>query len=73
MPEEFKLSSFENYRSVLKNYEKADPLYQAQAKVNVRYQKKLIELEDIVTVGKPNIEFLPRETALICYFDGHDL
>jgi hypothetical protein len=29
-----------------------DPVYRDQARVNVKYHKKLMELEDVITVGK---------------------
>ena len=52
-PEEFSVNKIRNFQRVVKSQlGHPDPVYRDQARVNVKYHKKLMELEDVITVGR---------------------
>lgn len=48
LPQEFSIDRLKNYAKVVKDLPHADPIYQQQAKCNLKFQKKFMELEDVV-------------------------
>lgn len=56
-PEEFSVDKIKNFQRVVKNQlGHPDPVYTDQARVNVKYQKKLMELENVITLGNSIVE-----------------